>query len=231
MSDIGGRRFLIVDADDAFRASIVRVLKRAGLSPSEAGGGEEALEIATERPAAVILEVDLPDMDGFEVCHALRERHGDDLPLIIVSADRSSAHDRVAGLLIGADDYLVKPVNGDELVARLRRLLARSRAANGTRSSEHRSGLSAREVEVLRLLAQGLNGGAIAEQLVITPKTVASHLQRVMAKLGVHSRAQAVAEAYRLGVVNSDFEGRVLDDGSSPQTDGGRLSPPPVVVS
>ena len=226
-----GAPVLIVDDDQSFRARMVRLLTRAGLAVHEASGGEEALEIAVERPAAVVLEVDLPDVDGFEVCRALRERYGDDLPLILVSADRASAHDRVAGLLIGADDYLVKPVNGDELLARLRRLLGRSRAANGTRQAERRDSLSPRDVEGRRLLAPGPGADAIAERLVITRKTVSSHLQRVLTKLGVHSRAQAVAEAYRLGVVQADFEGHALDGISSAGTDGERLEPPPVVIA
>lgn len=225
-----GAPVLIVDDDQSFRARVVRLLTRDGLAVHEASAGEQALEIAVERPAAVVLEVDLPDVDGFEVCRALRERYGDDLPLILVSADRVSAHDRVAGLLIGADDYLVKPVNGDELLARLRRLLGRSRAANGTRQAERRDSLSPREVEVLSLLAHGHGADAIAEKLVITRKTVSSHLQRVLTKLGVHSRAQAVAEAYRLGVVNADFEGHALDDVASDARDGERLAPPPVAV-
>ena len=190
---------LIVDGDAAVRQQIARVCKRDGLPVREAAGGEDALEAASICPAAVVLEVDLPDVDGFEVCRELRERHGGDLPLIMISGDRVSAHDRVAGLLIGADDYLVKPVNGDELLVRLRRLLARSRSSTA-RTAERREGLSPRELEVVRLLAAGLSGAAIAEQLVISHKTVAAHLQRVMAKLGVHTRAQLVAEAYRLGL-------------------------------
>ena len=81
--------------------------------------GEEALAAAVvERPAAVVLEVDLPDVDGFEVCRELRDRFGDRLPIVLVSGTRVSSHDRVAGLLIGADDYLVKPVDADELLVR-----------------------------------------------------------------------------------------------------------------
>ena len=126
--------------------------------------------------------------------------------MIIVSHDRLSRHDRVAALLIGADDYLAKPVDPDELLARLRRLLARARVPTVVGRGEPRNGLTDREVQVLQLLASGLSPGAIAEQLVISRKTVASHLQNVMSKLRVHSQAQAVAEAYRLGVVRVDFE-------------------------
>lgn len=192
---------LIVDDDPGDRTRAGRALLRAGYQVRECVEGEEALAAAAvERPAAVVLEVELPDVDGFEVCRELRDRYGDDLPVVLVSGTRVTPHDRVAGLLIGADDYLVKPVNADELLVRLRRLLARSRSSTA-RTAERREGLSPRELEIVRLLSAGLSGTAIAEQLVISHKTVAAHLQRVMAKLGVHTRAQLVAEAYRLGLV------------------------------
>lgn len=225
-----GPPVLVVDGDDAFRGRVLRALTRAGLTAAEARGGEEALELAATRPGAVVLEVELPDVDGLEVCHELRERHGEDLPVIMVSSDWVAAHDRVAALLIGADEYLAKPINDDELLARLRRLLVRDRATNVRPSAENGTGngigLSRREVEVVGLLAHGLAAEAIAERLVISQKTVASHLQSVMAKLGVHTRAQAVAEAYRIGLVDVDFEAHDLN--SEPY--GGRLAPPPVAV-
>jgi DNA-binding NarL/FixJ family response regulator len=192
---------LIVDEDRDAWARVGRTLVRGGFEVRECAEGEEALAAASvERPAAVVLEVDLPDVDGFEVCRELRERFGDDLPVVLVSGTRVSSHDRVAGLLIGADDYLVKPVNADEVLVRLRRLLTRLGSPGRRSDAVARNGLSPRELEVLRLLARGLSAAAIAERLVISRKTVSTHLQHVMAKLGVHSRAQAVAEAYRLGL-------------------------------
>jgi DNA-binding NarL/FixJ family response regulator len=203
-------------------------VKRAGLTAVEARAGEEALALLSIRPAAVVLEVELADVDGLEVCHELRERHGEDLPVIMVSGSRVAAHDRVAALLIGADDYLVKPINDDELLARLRRLLIRTGSANGTHRGENGKtngdGLSPREAEILALLAQGVAAETIADRLVISQKTVSSHLQRVMGKLGVHTRAQAVAEAYRIGLVNVDFEAH----GLGPETtEGGSRAPTP----
>ncbi len=70
----------------------------------------------------------------------------------------------------------------------------------------------------------------IADQRVMSPKTVGTHIQHGLAKLGVHSRAQAVAEAYRSRLVTPEFEGHTLDDGLEAETDGGRLSPPSVTL-
>ncbi len=195
-------RVLLVDDDARFRAFVRHLLTRVGLEVTEARRGEEALEAASaQRPSAVILDVCLVDIDGFEVCRELRERCGETMPIIFVSGERPDAHDRVAGLLIGADDYLVKPIDPDELLARLRRLLMRSAGLVREPRAGRPSGLTSRELEVLRLLALGLASNAIADELVISQKTVTSHLQRVMAKLGVRSRAQAVARAYEDGLL------------------------------
>jgi DNA-binding NarL/FixJ family response regulator len=129
------------------------------------------------------------------VCHELREEFGPRLPIILASEERADSCDRVAGLLIGADDFLVKPFALDELLSRIRCLLGRARAhGNG--------GLTPRELEVLELLAEGLDQRAIVSRLVISPKTVATHIDRILSKLGVHSRAEAVAFAYREHLVD-----------------------------
>jgi DNA-binding NarL/FixJ family response regulator len=138
---------------------------------------------------------------GYAVCRELREEYGEALPIIFVTGERTEAGDRVAGLLLGADDYVVKPFDSDELLARVRRLLVRAdRAAWGNGEQRRNSnGLTEREHEILMLLANGAGQKAIAAELVLSPKTVATHIQRILAKLGVHSRAEAVAVAHREG--------------------------------
>jgi DNA-binding NarL/FixJ family response regulator len=159
----------------------------------------------------VLVEVNLPEVSGYEVCHELREALGEEVAIILLSAHRTEPYDRVAGLLIGADDYIVKPFDSDELLARVRSALRRFQPQRRTSIPEAAGPaaqlLTAREHEVLKLLARGLNQGQIATALVISPKTVGTHIQRVLAKLGVHSRAQAVAAAHELGLVNTEAHG------------------------
>ena len=192
---------LIVDDDAAFRELVRSLLARIGYAVVETGDGDEALEVArAERPSLVLLDVDLPGLSGYEVCRALRDRYGEELSIIFVSGRRTEHLDLVGGLLIGADDYVMKPFQTAEFLARVRRHLSRAPrepvAANGTR-------LTPREQEILDLLAAGLDQRAIAERLVISPKTVATHIQRILGKLGVRSRAQAVAYAHRHGLVDA----------------------------
>lgn len=202
-TQMGGGPILIVDADARFRAFASSLVEGAGFRARTASTGQKAVEAAREeRPGLVVLDVGLPDVSGFEVCQQLRDEFGDDLPIVFVSADRTQPVDRAAGLLLGGDDYLVKPVNRDELLARSRRLLSRSRTGRGL---PHRdtvdASLTQRELQVLALLAAGLGSKEIAARLVISPKTVSSHIQRILAKLGVHTRVEAVAVAYREGFV------------------------------
>jgi DNA-binding response OmpR family regulator len=184
---------LVVDDDASLLTFVSDVLVSGGFRVTPARSGEEALAaMQTRRPAGVILDVRLPGMSGYEICRELRALHGASLPIIFVSGERTESFDRVAGLLIGADDYLSKPFAPDELLTRLRSLLRR--AAPGPDGLER---LTGREREVLGLLADGLDQRQIATLLFISPKTVGTHIERILQKLGVHSRVQAVALAYR----------------------------------
>jgi two-component system nitrate/nitrite response regulator NarL len=196
------RPVLIVDDDPEYCAFVSDHLSRAGY-PTERGSsaGEAIAFVRSQRPAAVLLEVVLSEATGYEICHELREQYGDALPIVFVSRERTSTADRVAGLLVGGDDYMLKPTDPDELVARVRRLVAKSAAQADPMPRRGASELTKRELEVLRLLADGLDQATITSRLVISPATVGSHIQRILKKLGVHSRTQAVAVAYQEGMI------------------------------
>ncbi len=195
---------LIVDDDESFRAFVSMLVARAGYETLEAGTGDGALAAArAERPALVLLDISLPDINGFEVCHQLRDEFGDELPIIFISGERIEPTDRAVGLLVGADDYVVKPFDSDELMARARRAIVRSQPERTNATIPRDLRLTRRELEVLEGLAEGLPPREIAAKLVISPKTVASHVQRILAKLGVHSRAHAVALAYQSGLLRT----------------------------
>jgi DNA-binding NarL/FixJ family response regulator len=190
---------LVADGDRAFRTFAKRVLESPECRIREAASGREALIAAEEeRPAVVVLDVRLKDPSGYEVCRRLREVHGQGLPIVFVSADRTEPSDRVAGLLLGGDDYIAKPIEPDELLARVRRHLLRLETWNGAGVR-----LTTREHQVLKLLADGLGPTEISAELGISQKTVATHVEHIYAKLGVHTRAQAVATAFRLSLVSA----------------------------
>jgi len=187
----------VVDDDDGFRSFVVETLENAGYRTEELANGSEVMPAAeAEEPAAVVLDIQLPDVNGYAVCRELRDRYGDAIRIIFVSGERMDALDRTAGLLLGADDYLVKPVDPGELIARIRRLVEPSQSSEAASSGKLDS-LTTREHEVLDLLAQGHPQDEIARELVISPKTVSTHIQRILGKLEVRSRAQAVAVALR----------------------------------
>jgi DNA-binding NarL/FixJ family response regulator len=191
----------VVDPDDRHRSFVGRVLGRAGFKTQSIATGEEALAAALrERPRLVVLEVRLADISGYEVCRALKEAFGDAIAIMFMSRDRTEPSDRVAGLLLGADDYLEKPLAGDELLARVRGLVRRVGTQVPTAAESARSELTARELEVLMLLADGLDQRAIARRLFIAPKTVGKHIEHILQKLPARSRAEAVAIAYRRGL-------------------------------
>ena len=197
---------LVVDGDRASRKSVSALLRRIGHETREAKTGPEALELAMHlRPTLVILEVNLDEVSGYEVCRELRDAFGSEISVIFLSGKRTTPSDRVAGLLVGADDYIVKPFDSDEFLARARAALRRVlvQPINGKDALPAvDASLTAREREVLQLLARGSNQTEIAGALVISPKTVGGHIQRILAKLGVHSRAHAVAVAHQHGLVH-----------------------------
>jgi DNA-binding NarL/FixJ family response regulator len=194
---------IVVDGERRPREAVASLVTEAGYTCCAVTNGAEALEAArAEQPAMVMMADVLPGMASYELCRALREEFGEILPIFFLSRLRKDPMDRVAGLLLGADDYIVEPIVSDELMARVRRAVTRADAFRSVRT-RNSSSLTEREVEVLTGLANGKTHRQLAKELAISEKTVATHIQRIFPKLGVHSRAEAVAAAYQRGIIES----------------------------
>jgi DNA-binding response OmpR family regulator len=115
---------LVVEDEEAIASFVSAYLRKDGFAVKATASGRQALELVrSEQPSLVILDLMLPDLDGMEVCRRIRETS--DLPVLMLTA-RDDDLDKIAGLDAGADDYLTKPFNPKELVARVRAILRRS---------------------------------------------------------------------------------------------------------
>ncbi len=118
-------RLLVVDDEPSIRELLTASLRFAGFEVFPAGDGAEALKLAEQyRPDLVVLDIMLPDLDGFTVTRKLRER-GRDVPVVFLTA-RDDTSDKVQGLTVGGDDYVTKPFSLEEVVARIRAVLRRT---------------------------------------------------------------------------------------------------------
>lgn len=128
-------RVLLVDDDEEIRAMLASTLSFSGFETSLAEGALEALAaISSDPPDVIVLDVMMPLMDGFELAHLIRDRDAR-IPIIFLSA-RDGVDDRVRGLRLGGDDYLVKPFNAIELVARIEAMLRRRDAHDPAQTTE-----------------------------------------------------------------------------------------------
>ncbi len=191
-------RVLLVEDDDAIAEPLVEGLVREGFSVVRVATGAAALEAAT--PDIVLLDLGLPDMDGFTVCHDLRQRSS--VPILAVTA-RGAEVNRVVGLDLGADDYIVKPFGFRELVARMRAVLRRTGPGAGPGDAVQRLGeltidrrtrrvrvgdvdcpLAPKEFELLALLAR--DPGAVVTRQEILEQVWDPHWYGPTKTLDVH---------------------------------------------
>ena len=213
-------RVLIVDDHDLFRAGLASLLgTRADVEVvAQASGGQMAVRLAAElHPDVILMDVQMPDIDGPEATRRIlaREPSVRVVALTVVSDD-----DGVAEVLAaGACGFLAKdtPVEGVHLAIRaaaqgvawlapraaevvLGRVQRDAVASEPEPEPNLIDDLSTREVDVLRLIAQGLDNAQIAEALGISPRTAKNHVSRILAKLGRPSRVQAAVDAVRHGL-------------------------------
>ena len=202
-------RILIIEDETPMRTALKDVLEAEGYRPLTAADGESGLQRAiAEKPDLILLDIMMPKLDGFAVCAELR-RLGHTTPVLMLTA-KGQVEDRVAGLDVGADDYLVKPFSTDELLARVRALLRRTQR-EGHRPTKLKLGeieidlarqtasrgrkqihLTAKEFSMLRLMAEA-NGEPVSREKFLdavwgyaafpTTRTVDNHIASLRAKL------------------------------------------------
>ncbi len=140
-------RVLLVDDDEANRYTISRLLERAGYSVVQAATGADALQVARQQPDLVLLDVQLPDISGLEICRRLRsDPETQRIPVLQISANFTLTTDRIRGLDAGADGYLASPVEPEELLAHVRMLLRLKQAQDALH--EHVTRLEATKKEL-----------------------------------------------------------------------------------
>lgn len=201
------KRILVIDDEAKLRKQFAALLALEGFAVIEARNGREGVDFARrERPDLVICDITMPEMNGHRVLETLRgEPATAHLPFIFLTG-WSERDDVRAGMNLGADDYLTKPVDPAELIAAVKARLRRAEAAvastpqrlGGAEASSARLeslGLTPREAEILFWVAQGKTNPEIATILGIGLTTVKKHLESTFAKLGVENRTSAAALA------------------------------------
>jgi len=145
---------LAVDDNDAIRYSLTRYLREGGYAVIEARTGSEALELARHDPALITLDINLPDMDGFEVCRRLKDDPAtSEIPILHISASCVESAHKVRGLDGGADAYLAEPIDREELLATVNALL---RMRQAQREARRQAGEAEEAKEELRTINENL---------------------------------------------------------------------------
>ena len=201
-------KILLVDENPSY---LVDVLSVCGYDVSTVTDGEQALKVLNSSKIfdLVLLEVTLSRFSGFEVLKRIRsEAPNKDIPVVLVS-EISDEQKIIAGLNLGADDYVVKPYVLPILIARMEAVFRRSKRSEDNGSNKNvtigqnnqKLFLTKREKDVLLLVTKGESNKSIADKLVLSEITVKSHLNSIFKKLHVTNRTQAVLRAIQLNLV------------------------------
>lgn len=215
-------RAVIADDQALVRTGFGMILTADGIEvTAEAADGAEAVAaVRRTRPDVVLMDIRMPRMDGIEATRRILDGDGSDGTRIIILTTYDLDHYVYAALTAGASGFLLKDVTPEHLVGAVRlvqsgdallapaitrRLIERFAHREEDRSvTLHRdlSGLTPRELEVLRLLATGLSNAELADRLFLSPTTVKTHIGRILSKLDLRDRVQAVVLAYETGLIS-----------------------------
>ncbi|MBV6700407.1 response regulator transcription factor [Kitasatospora aureofaciens] len=212
---------LVVDDQVLIRAGLVALIQAApGLDVcGQAADGEQAIALAARlRPDVVLMDIRMPDVDGITATERILARAADPPPRVLVLTTFDLDEYVYGALRVGASGFLLKETPPERLLTAIEvvaggdNLFAPSVTMRLIEAYAHRVGqetapppeldpLTSRELDVLQLVGAGMSNDEIAGRLVVTVGTVKTHLNRIMAKLGLSSRAQAVVLAYESGLV------------------------------
>ena len=212
-------RVVIADDQALVRGGFRMILRAAGIPVvAEAADGAEAVaEVLKHRPDVVLMDIRMPEMDGLEATRRiLASQTGAGCRIIILTTFDLDQYVYTA-LTVGASGFLLKDVSPEQLVAAVRlvrsgdallapsitrRLIKQFAPRPSVTGHSDLSGLTPRELEVLGLLARGLSNAELAAQLTLSEATVKTHVARILSKLGLRDRVQAVVLAYETGLAS-----------------------------
>ncbi|WP_290863121.1 response regulator transcription factor [Hamadaea sp.] len=211
-------RVLVVEDQVLIRGGLVALIKTAPeLSVvGDASDGEQAVELAAStNPDVVLMDLRMPGVDGIEATRRILAAAGETPPRVLVLTTYDHDEYVYRALLAGASGYLLKDTTPERLLNAITtvayggmlfdptvvRSLIDAYAPTPSQNPAQLRTLTSRETEILRLIAHGLSNGDISDRLEITDATVKTHVNRVLAKLGLASRAEAVILAYEAGLV------------------------------
>jgi DNA-binding NarL/FixJ family response regulator len=211
-------RVLLVDDHDLFRTGLRNLLEEQGIDiVGEAGDGAQAVRLVRElTPDVVVMDLNMPGIGGVEATRQVTSVAPLTRVVVLTISDQDG--DVLDAILAGACGYLMKDASIDELMAGIRaasigeslisphiagKVLQRIRATSSQPDIAEtiRTELSDREIEVLKLIANGKDNGMIAAELHISPKTVKNHISNILMKLQIQNRIQAAVYAVRSGIV------------------------------
>jgi len=207
-------RILIADDHSLFRDGIIGLLEADGHEVvGQVGNGQEAIEASQRlKPDLVLLDISMPKIDGLDALRQIKAANNQTRVVMLTVSDEDM--DLFEAIKSGADGYLLKSLRADEFLEYMHGLergemaisrrmsthLITSMAGSPQRSTTRVGTLTPREIEVLRLTAEGLPNKTIATKLSVSENTIKYHLKKIMGKLNVRNRAEAVGYAVRSGI-------------------------------